>query len=99
MFKVESVVILAKGGEDTKGKGKRDKFKDVIGRIKTQMTRVEGAMADMMDQLDEMRARMEGFEKGLEDLKGNMLGPSMRQSTLCIMKGMCSRSRCWRPSR
>lgn len=74
MSEVESGVVPAKGGEGAKGKAKRDKSKDAMGSMEARTTRVESVVATMVDQIEEMGDSIRGFEKELEDLRGNMLG-------------------------
>ena len=49
----------------TRGRGKKDKSRDVVANMEARLAKVEPAMADTREGLD----LIESMEKGLEDLR------------------------------
>ncbi|GFY85681.1 hypothetical protein Acr_04g0004190 [Actinidia rufa] len=56
------------------GKGKRSKSADVMSSLEVRLQRVEIAMADDRDKVEEIDQRIDGLEGGHEEFHGKMQG-------------------------
>ena len=69
-------------GQETKpaawGRGKKDKFCDVVANMEARLAKVELAMADTREKLDLIE---QGMEKGIKDLREH----SLHKSIFCII--------------
>ena len=68
-FNVEETTDQTRGRETepaARGKGKKDKSRDVVANMEARLSKVELAIADTRERLDLIE---QGMEKGLKDLR------------------------------
>ena len=69
-------------GKETKptarGRGRKDKSRDVVANMEARLAKVELAMADTRERLDLIE---QGMEKGIKDLREH----SLHKSIFCII--------------
>ena len=62
----------------TRGKGRKDKSRDVIANMEARLAKLQLAMADTRERLDLIE---QGIEKGIKDLREH----SLHKSIFCII--------------